>query len=165
MATYSVTYRDSNGRVVNSGEAGAIPHVTAATAVDVHVAVRAVGGQVISVRKLGGSGFLDKLAAALNDKHLFGRLKWWISLDEWAMLCDILRALISAGVPVLRAVRLASSDSSNPAQGRLLSRVGEQIENGMSLSGAMAEQRGKFPKTLVAAVQAGEKVGEVVFSL
>lgn len=165
MAKYSVTYRDAQGKVLHSGDPGAIAHVDASSVFEVYSKVQGVGGTVLSAKALSESRLAAWLDRVMHEKDIFGRLKWWVTLDEWAMLCDVLRALLSAGVPVLRAVRLTSADSSNPALGRRLGRVAELVEKGQSLSGAMEMQGKKFPKVLVSAIRSGEKIGEVPVSL
>lgn len=162
MPTYAVTYRDKERKTCHTGKGGAQPHIRATDIQDVYAAVQAQGGSVLSIQELSGerwSGFLRKLM------NMNLSLKFSASASEFAMLCDVLKALLSAGVPVLRAVRLAASESANQWLGKKLMGVVELIEKGQPLSAAMETFGRAFPIILTSAVRAGEKIGEVPKSL
>ena len=162
MPTYEVIYRDKERKTRTTGTPGALPHVSARDEQEVHATIHALGGAVLSIHAIAGSrlhGFFDKL---LNLKISF---KFSASADEFAMLCDVLRALLSSGVPVLRAVRLAAGELANPWLGKKLGIVADLIEEGQPLSGSMESLGKAFPITLTSAVRAGEKIGEVPKSL
>lgn len=163
MPKYSVRYRVGND-VFESGTAGAIPDVDAQNVRGVFDAVRAVGGSIIKVEEIRESaiaGVMDKILR-MNLTLRFGA-----SASEWAMLCDILGALMQTGVPVLNAVRLAASEGANPWLTKQMRKVADAIEDGKKLSDAMETTgNGKvFPFNLVSAIRSGEESGEVPTSL
>ena len=99
MAKYFVKYRVGD-QILESGTIGAIPDVEAPNVRAVFDVVRAAGGTVISVEEIRESAlarFWDKLL------HLNLNFRFGASASEWAMLCDILGALLKSGVSVLNA--------------------------------------------------------------
>ena len=162
MNTYSVIYRNKDRKTCHTGRDGAQPHIKANDVQDVYAAIQAQGGTVLNVQMMSGERWRGWLKKLLNLKLSF---RFGANASEFAMLCDVLRALLSAGVPVLRAVKLTAGESANPWLGKKLAFVIDQIERGQSLSAAM-EMLGKaFPVTLTSAIRAGEKIGEVPKSL
>ena len=162
MPLYSVIYRDKGRRTRQTGTPGALPHIEAADKQEVRILVQAQGGAVLGCRVLStgrAKAWLDK---ALKFKISF---KFGASADEFAMLCDVLKALIASGVPVLKAVKLTSGECANPWLRKKLGIVTDLIERGQSLSSAMEALGRAFPLILTSAVRAGEKIGEVPKSL
>ena len=162
MNAYSVIYRNKERKTCHTGKGGAQPHIQANDVQDVYAAIQAQGGTVLNVQPVTGErwrGWLNKLLN-LNLSFRFGA-----NASEFAMLCDVLKALLSAGVPVLRAVKLTAGESANPWLGKKLLFVTDQIERGQSLSSAMEMLGRAFPIILTSAVRAGEKIGEVPKSL
>ena len=162
MPIFEVLYRDKDRMTVSTGKSGALPHVDAVDVQEVYTAIQSHGGTVLNVQMLSEGavrGFLKRLLT------LKVTVKFSASASEYAMLCDVLRALLSAGVPVLRAVRLAAGESANPWLGKKLKRVTAMIEQGFSLSLAMESMGKAFPIVLTSAIRAGEKIGEVPKSL
>ena len=171
MPKFAVRYRVGDN-IYESGTAGAIPDVETETRRGVFDAVRAVGGTVLQIEEIkeeGASAFWEKFL------HLDLSFRFGASASEWAMLCDILGALMRTGVPVLNAVRLASAEGANSWLAKRMGEVADAIEAGMKLSDAMESVRkahfypfsllAAFPFNLVSAVRAGEESGEVPTSL
>lgn len=162
MPTYEVTYRDKDRKTCFTGKGGTQPHIKANDVQDVYATIQSQGGTVLNVQAVAGGWF----SAAFNKlSHMKLSLKFGASADDFAMLCDVLRALLSAGVPVLRAVKLAAGELANPWLGKKLSLVVEMIEKGQALSTSMESLGKAFPITLTSAIRAGEKIGEVPKSL
>lgn len=162
MPTYSVSYRDKNQKPCFTGRGGDRPHIVAQGVFEVYSEIQSIGGSIIDIQQLSDSrlkGWLRKIA---NTKMSF---KFGANPSEFAMLCDVLRALLSSGVPVLRAVKLTAEESANPWLAKKLAMVVDLIEKGQPLSSAMDSIKKTFPIILVSAIQAGEKIGAVPKSL
>jgi type II secretory pathway component PulF len=162
MPLYSVTYRDKDRTACFTGKGGAQPHIRASDIQEVYAAIQSQGGTVLTIQEVAGERWRGLLRKIVNMKL---SLKFGADASEFAMLCDVLKALLSAGVPVLRAVRLAAGESANPWLGKKLVAVVELIEKGQPLSAAMESLGRAFPIVLTSAVRAGEKIGEVPKSL
>lgn len=162
MPLYSVTYRDKDRKICFTGKNGTRPHLRAADAQEATSAIQSEGGTVLSVEEVAGSAWRVWLNRIMQ---LNLSLRFGASTSEFAMLCDVLRALLSAGVPVLKAVKLTAGESANPWLGKKLAAVVDLIERGQSLSSAMESFRRAFPIVLTSAIRAGEKIGEVPKSL
>lgn len=69
--------------------------------------------------------------------------------------------MISAGLPISRALDVLSSQSSNKTMGKVISEVLRDIEGGSSLSMALSRHPQAFPPTYQALVRAGEASGKL----
>ncbi len=161
MPRFSVTYRDKTGTLRTTGKGG-LAHFDAGGISEVYQRVRADGGSVVSIDEIRVGG-IKKWLRSLTMLDI--NLKFSASFDEYAMLCDVLGALLSSGVAVLRAMNLTSAECDNRWLGKKLQKVAENVENGSPLSKAMEDQGKSFPINLVSAVRAGEQIGEVPKSL
>lgn len=81
---------------------------------------------------------------------------------ETAHLCRTLRMLLSAGLALPEALRVASSMAINTYAGKLLSDAARQVERGEQLSTAL---KGQFAEALPWMVAATEKRGDLLQSL
>jgi type II secretory pathway component PulF len=82
-----------------------------------------------------------------------------VSAKELENFTRLLSSLLSAGVPLSRALVILSKESSKPvvsAQWRL---IHDRVVDGMSLADAMAQSPETFPRVYTAMVQAGETGG------
>jgi type II secretory pathway component PulF len=70
-----------------------------------------------------------------------------------------LSSLLSAGVPLSRALQILTRESSNPAAAAQWKEVRDLVVDGMSLADAMAKTPEVFPRVYVAMVRAGEMGG------
>ncbi|MBI2266000.1 MAG: type II secretion system F family protein [Armatimonadetes bacterium] len=75
-----------------------------------------------------------------------------------------LATLLEAGLPLPRALEALTSQVESRALSRTLSRVRVRVEEGDSLAGALAAEKG-FPPLLVRLVEAGETVGNLPLAL
>lgn len=71
----------------------------------------------------------------------------------------LLSSLLSAGVPLSRALVILTKEASTPAAGAKWKEVYDLVVDGMSLADAMAKSPKIFPRVYVAMVQAGETGG------
>ncbi|HVV02128.1 MAG TPA: type II secretion system F family protein, partial [Verrucomicrobiae bacterium] len=71
----------------------------------------------------------------------------------------LLSSLLSAGVPLSRALVILHKEASSPAAGSKWKEIHDFVVDGMSLADAMSKSPGTFPRVYVAMVQAGETGG------
>jgi len=69
--------------------------------------------------------------------------------------------MISAGLPISRALDVLSNQASNKTMGKIISEVLRDIEGGSSLSMALSRHPQVFPPTYQALVRAGEASGKL----
>jgi general secretion pathway protein F/type IV pilus assembly protein PilC len=88
-----------------------------------------------------------------------------ISPAALAAAFSLLSDQLDTGVPLLRALQVLSSQSSNPALRTTLASVAAQVADGSSLAVAMAGRPGAFTELDISMVQAGEEGGFLQESL
>lgn len=71
----------------------------------------------------------------------------------------LLSSLLSAGVPLSRALVILCREASSPAAGAAWKKVHDAVVDGVSLANAMAQMPETFPRVYVAMVEAGEAGG------
>ena len=82
-----------------------------------------------------------------------------VSAKELENFTRLLSSLLSAGVPLSRALVILSKESSKPAVSAQWRLIHDRVVDGMSLADAMAQSPETFPRVYVAMVQAGEAGG------
>jgi type IV pilus assembly protein PilC len=91
-------------------------------------------------------------------KNLLGKEK--IKSDQLVMFTRQLSAMISAGVPILRALTAMSTHvAESPLLKKILTGIIHDIESGMSLGNAMSKYPDTFDDVYVNMVRAGEAAG------
>ena len=88
-----------------------------------------------------------------------------VSPAALAAAVSLLSDQLDTGVPLLRALQVLSSQSSNPALRTTLASVAAQVADGSSLAAAMAGRPGAFTELDISMVQAGEEGGFLQESL
>ena len=88
-----------------------------------------------------------------------------VSPAALAAAFSLLSDQLDTGVPLLRALQVLSSQSSNPALRTTLASVAAQVADGSSLAAAMAGRPGAFTELDISMVQAGEEGGFLQESL
>ena len=78
---------------------------------------------------------------------------------------SLLSDQLDTGVPLLRALQILASQSSNPALRNILSSVAAQVADGSSLAAALAAKPGVFHDLDISMIQAGEEGGFLQESL
>jgi type II secretory pathway component PulF len=96
-------------------------------------------------------------AAAGNVSFNFAAKK--VSAKELENFTRLLSSLLSAGVPLSRALVILSKESSKPAVSAQWKLIHDRVVDGMSLADSMAQSPETFPRVYVAMVQAGEAGG------
>ena len=82
-----------------------------------------------------------------------------ISSENLVMFTRQLSAMISAGVPLLRALGSLQSHSDNNAEKAVIATLYNDIQGGMALGDALAKHPGSFNDVYVNMVRAGEAAG------
>lgn len=82
-----------------------------------------------------------------------------ITTEDIAISCKQLAVMLSAGVPVTRALTTLSKQCANPRLGGILEEIAKNVESGTPLSDAFAQYPKVFSPLFVAMVQSGETGG------
>lgn len=93
--------------------------------------------------------------------QLLHRRRAKVGLDDMILFCRQMFTLISAGVPLTRALRGLVDTARNQTLGEALDEVVDDLESGMELSGAFASRPKVFPGLLCRLVQVGEATGKL----
>jgi type IV pilus assembly protein PilC len=121
-----------------------------------------VQSEALAVQRLAGMGLLpvqvhEKAAGTgLNMEISFGGGR--VTLKPLAIATRQLATITSAGVPLLRALSVVSEQTEHAKLKSLLAEVAREVEQGKSLSNALAERK-QFPLLMVSMVRAGEAGG------
>ena len=89
-----------------------------------------------------------------------------VSQKALALLCSQFSIILTAGLPVVRAVRLIQVQTTDKVLKKLLGQVAEDVASGYSLSQSFENKGGKLlPVTFIETLRAGEESGtmEVAF--
>jgi len=96
-------------------------------------------------------------AAAGNLSFKFESKK--VSAKELENFTRLLSSLLTAGVPLSRALVILYKESSSPAAQKKWKEIHDLVVDGMSLTQAMSQSPETFPRVYVAMVEAGEAGG------
>lgn len=107
------------------------------------------------VRGLNPSQVEEKKVEQKNTRRLSGRL----SRKDIEVFTRELGNLLSAGLPLSRALKILSRESAKPAAKKLWQDVHDNVANGMSLADTLRQWPRYFSSIYVAMVQAGETGG------
>lgn len=146
MANFAYTARDSNGNAV-SGQIEA-------------------GSEGAAADLLRRRSFIPLTIQrqAEQSKTSIGQLELWqakVSLTDLILFSRQMYSLMKAGIPIVRAIEgLAQSTSSKRLQ-KVLGELVGQLENGRSLSVALAEHPKVFNRLMVSIVHVGENTGRL----
>jgi len=102
----------------------------------------------------------EKIAAGLKDILKFNI--GGVPLTNKVIFAKQLATMLSAGLPLLQALDVLTSQEKNSAFRSGLERVVQLVEGGSSLSKAFAKQRGIFTDVEINLIAAGEKSGNLV---
>ena len=98
---------------------------------------------------------LARLHALLLRLPYFGPLARKLAT---AQVCRTLATLLSGGIPLVNALEISATSTSNRAISGHLAIVARQVREGRSLSGSLAERQ-MFPPVAVEMVEVGESTG------
>ncbi len=82
-----------------------------------------------------------------------------ITTEDIAIVCKQLAVMLSAGVPVTRALTTLSRQCANPKLGDIIEDIAKNVESGTPLSDAFAQYPKVFSPLFVAMVASGEAGG------
>jgi len=143
MTNYKYTGRDKAGKS-RTGE------VEAADQRGVATKLREMGVAPLTIEKAEGAGLK-------KDVKIPG-FKPKVGLKELVIFSRQFATMINSGLSLIRALNILAEETDNAELARILKVVRGQVEEGRSLSGAIAEHKA-FPKLYVAMVKAGETAG------
>lgn len=84
-----------------------------------------------------------------------------LKTPEIADFCRQLAALLSSGVPLMRAMAIISQRDAKPAVRRIYESVLKRLQQGLPLSEALAQQGQAFPELLVNMMRSAENSGDL----
>jgi len=82
-----------------------------------------------------------------------------VKLKQIAVFCRQFATMVNSGLPILRALAILGDQTENKELAKVLIQVRTDIENGSSLSAAMAKHPKAFNNLFVAMIKAGETGG------
>jgi len=156
MPKYEVIYRDGPGgdvhRQIVEGHAESL----------VRRDLESRGGRLLSIKRLGASGWLGRLGELLA-RGSKGSLRFGVSTGELALLCEIFKALYSSGVPMLQSVQLIIEETPNPWLKKRLIIVLDRLRAGDDLYTAMSDPRCRkaFPPLMRETIRTGQENGRL----
>jgi type IV pilus assembly protein PilC len=148
--TYSYRGKDATGKKVSGVIDGPSEAIVSAK-------LRAQGVTTESVRQTG---------TGLNAEITLGGLfKKKVDLKDLAVMSRQLATMISSGLALLRALSILAEQSENETLRETLDQVRKDVEQGLSLSEAIAKHDTIFPPLFINLVRAGETGGFLESSL
>lgn len=85
-----------------------------------------------------------------------------LNKKAFIMMCSQFAIILSAGIPIARAVQLIAAKTSDKHLHKILEKVGEDVEGGRSISAAFAERGSDIlPPTFIETIAAGEHSGNL----
>lgn len=106
------------------------------------------------LRTEAGQWTRDRL---LVNMPLFGQLVLYLQMAQFG---QGLSTLLKSGVPLLSALEILETSSTNKVFGQALGEVREAVKEGKSMA-APLDRTGLFPPMVVQMIQVGEEVGEL----
>lgn len=148
MALYKYKAKNPEGEVYEKS-------VDAPDRYTLYKIIRDEGGTVVSIEE-------NKV---FNKQISFGNLFGSIKTQEKINFAKNLGSMITAGLPVTRALDVMSRQTKSNAFQNLLHELGEDISHGSTLSEALGRKPKIFSALFVSMVKAGEESGSVAGSL
>jgi type IV pilus assembly protein PilC len=142
---WSYTARDAKGKVVKGKLEGSSQGAVVAK-------LRAMGISPITIQEAGtGTGLQMEIKLPGGGKR--------IKLKDLAVMARQMATMISAGLSLIRTLNILAEQTENKELGRVLGIVRSDVEQGSSLSQAMAKHPDAFPPLMVHMIRAGETGG------
>jgi type IV pilus assembly protein PilC len=111
---------------------------------------------------------------SLEDETAFGRyftLKYWsarigtVTEQEKILFTRNLGVMLSAGLPLSRALSVMERQASNPKLVATIAEIASEVRHGTTLFKTLEKYSNVFPKLMVAMVRAGEEGGDLASAL
>lgn len=150
VLTYNYRGKDASGKKVSGVVDGTSEAVVSAR-------LRAQGVTPESVRQ-AGTGLNAEIS-------LGGMFKKKVGLKDLAVMSRQLATMISSGLALLKALTILAEQSENETLGQTIDQVRKDVEQGLSLSEAIAKHDTIFPPLFINLVRAGETGGFLESSL
>ena len=142
-ATFHYKARDSAGRTREGTVEGLDQQVVVSR-------LQAMGMTPVSIE--------EKRTTGLKREISFPGRGGKVKLKDLAIFSRQFATMISSGLTLLRSLNILTDQSDNPKLSEVLREVASAVEQGKSLSEALAEHE-EFPRLYVAMVRAGETAG------
>ncbi len=129
----------------------------AADRFELYTMVRREGGRIISVTEEQGNKYLN--------------MQWWSSLFsrvseyEKILFARNLGAMLSAGLPLARALTVLERQTKNARLAGVISSIAGDVRRGETLNGALEKFPKVFSRLFIAMMRAGEEGGDLPGSL
>ena len=147
MNSYKYTALTTSGEKVSG-------LIEAINQVDATAKIRQQYDMVLDIKELGGA-----LGSSVLNMELGGNK---LNNKEFTLMCNQLATILSAGIPISRAIRLIGNKVSDKSLKKILQAAGEDVEAGRSVSASFEEHGGKiFPLTFIETIRAGEAAGDL----
>ena len=133
--------------------------LAAASEIEASNAAQAQGFRVLSVKPTGSSSSQSD-ATASQKRWMSGRSQF-----DPGLFAQELGALLEAGLSVMESLQTLGSREPAAVREQMYNPMQRTLEEGQSLSVAMARIKDKFPHLLIASVKASEYTGDMTASL
>lgn len=142
--TWQYTGRDGAGKLVKG-------KLEAPTQAAVLTRMRDLGISPVGVsEKAAGTGLNREIELPFNKG---------VKLEDLSVMSRQLATMVSAGLSLLRALKILAEQTENKTLRRVLDEVRTEIETGGSLSGSFGRHREVFPPLMIHLISAGETGG------
>jgi len=88
-----------------------------------------------------------------------------IPVSDLAIFCNQFAVVLKAGVSILQALDIMSSQTENPKLRKVLIDVYKKIQRGISITEAFKDHEKRFPELFISMLEAGEASGNLDLSL
>lgn len=148
MNSYKYTALSASGEKV-TGMIEAIDQMDASSR------IRQQYDMIVNIKELKGAG---DVSSFLNMDIGGGKL----NNKEFTLMCSQMATVLSAGIPISRAIRLIGDKVSDKTLKKIMKIAGEDVEAGRSVSASFEEHGGNiFPVTFIETIRAGEAAGDL----
>lgn len=152
MNSYKYTAVSASGEQID-GLIEAVDEIEASTK------IRQQYNVVLSIQKLRGSGI--RMPGFLN-MDIGGKK---LDPKAFTLMCSQFATILSAGIPIARAVKLIGNKTTDKYLKKLLENVGEDVEAGRTVSASFEDHgAGILPATFCETIRAGEEAGDLAGS-
>lgn len=144
MASFQYKARDASGNAVSGQlEAGS----------------QAAAADILKQRRYIPLSIEAVAAADTTVKFALWQAK--VSLTELIIFSRQMYSLMKAGIPIIRAIKSLAESTGSPRLRQVMSDLASELENGRSLSVAMANHPTVFSRLIISLVHVGENTGRL----
>lgn len=150
MAHFTYTATRNDGETYSSS-------AEAADRFELYQAVRREGGHIVSIAEQSSRGWLSLSYWNTRLSH--------VGEYEKILFARNLGAMLSAGLPLTRALSVIERQTKNPKLSHTVSQIENDVRHGDNLNTALSKFPGVFSSVFVAMVRAGEESGDLTGAL